>query len=92
MLELLGGVRTAHEYSALSEELSALHYLPTDVAWHEAWRLSFELRRHGVTVPSADLLIASVAIEHDCTLFHADEHFALIKKYARLSTQEAPVV
>lgn len=90
MLELLGGVRTEREYHALSEELGALHYLPTDPAWHEAWRLSFELRRHGVTVPSADLLIASVAIEHDCTLFHADEHFALIQRYTRLSAQEAP--
>ncbi|MHB8733013.1 MAG: type II toxin-antitoxin system VapC family toxin [bacterium] len=91
ILELLGGVRTEHEYRALSEELNALQYLPTDSAWPHAWRLSFELRRHGVKVPSADLLIASVAIEHDCTLFHADEHFSLVQRYTRLSVQEAPI-
>ncbi len=86
MLELLGGVRTERQYNELSEELDALQYLPTDLAWPEAWRLSFELRRHGVTVPSADVLIASVAIEHRCVLLHADEHFTLIAKHSKLLT------
>lgn len=88
MLELLGGVRTEKEYAEFSDELGALHYLPTDSAWSEAWRLSFALRRQGVTAPSADLLIASVAITHQCVLLHADEHFTLIAKYSKLLAEE----
>jgi predicted nucleic acid-binding protein len=61
MLELLGGVRTDREYRELGEELGALHYLPSDPVWRTAGRLSFDLRRQGLAVPSADLLIAAVA-------------------------------
>jgi predicted nucleic acid-binding protein len=89
MLELLGGVRTERDYRELSEELRALHYLPTEKAWPEAWQLSFRLRRHGMTVPSADVLIAAVAIAHQCTLFHADKHFAVIARNSTLQTREA---
>jgi predicted nucleic acid-binding protein len=68
-----------------------LHYLLTDPAWDGAWRLAFELRKRRVTVPSADLLIASIAIEHHCTLLHADEHFVLIARYSNLAIQTAPL-
>jgi hypothetical protein len=43
MLELLGGVRTERDYRELSEELRALHYLPVEEGWPEAWQLSFPI-------------------------------------------------
>lgn len=89
MLELLGGVRTESDYRELSEELRALYYLPTEKAWPEAWQLSFRLRGHGITVPSADVIIAAVAIAHRCTLLHADKHFAVIARNSTLETREA---
>lgn len=90
MLELLSGARTERDYHELSQDLRALHYLPTEEAWPEAWHLSFRLRRHGVTVPSADVLIAAVAVAHRCTLLHADEHFTMIAGHAPLQTREVP--
>lgn len=89
MLELLGGVRTERDYRELSEELRALYYLPVEEAWPGAWQLSFRLRRQGITVPSADVLIAAVAVAHRCTLFHSDKHFVVIARHSTLQTREA---
>lgn len=89
MLELLSGVRTERHYRDVADELRALRYLPAEEAWPEACRLSFRLRRHGVTVPSADVLIAGVAIVHGCVLLHADDHFPLIARHSKLLAREA---
>lgn len=89
MLELLSGTRTERDYRELSQDLRALHYLSTEEAWPEAWQLSFRLRRHGVTVPSADVLIAAVAVAHLCLLLHADEHFTTIARHSALQATEA---
>ncbi len=88
ILELLGGVRTDDDYDALCEDLRALALLSSDDVWPQAWRLSFLLRRRGVTVPSADVLVAAVAIHHGCRLLHADTHFGLIARHSSLR-QEA---
>jgi predicted nucleic acid-binding protein len=89
MLGLLGGTRTPREYRELLEELQALHYLcETERVWLSACRLSFELRRKGVTAPSADILIASVALNHDCLLMHSDHHFDFISKHTDLKSQK----
>jgi predicted nucleic acid-binding protein len=89
MLELLSGARTGRHYQELTDELRALRYLSAEGAWPEACRLSFRLRRHGVTVPSADILIAAVAVVHGCVLLHADDHFPLIARHSRLLAREA---
>lgn len=91
MLEVLGGVRTAQHYRELSEELRALHYLPTEPAWPEACQLSHELRGRGVTIPSADVLIAAVAIVHRCILLHVDDHFTVMTRHSKLLAREAPL-
>lgn len=79
MLELLSGAITEKEYQELKEDLAALIQLEiTAKTWEEASRLAYELRKKGVTVPSADVLIMTIAVEHGCTLLHADRHFDLM--------------
>ena len=87
LVELLGGTRTPKEFGELLEELQALHYLPvTDHVWLSASRLSFELRRKGLIVPTTDVLIASVALNSNCLLLHSDHHFELISKHTDLKS------
>lgn len=52
--------------------------------WGVAWRTGYLLRKKGVNVPSADVLIASVAMHHRLTLLHADAHFTAIAKHTGL--------
>jgi predicted nucleic acid-binding protein len=88
MLELLGGTRTPREYQELEEELQALRFAnENEKVWRSAWQLSFELRRKGLTIPSTDILIASVALQYGYHLLHADRHFELISKNTNLQTQ-----
>ena len=87
MLELLGGAKTSREYRELLEELQTLHYLgDSDQTWLSACRLSFTLRRKGLTIPSADIHIASLAIHYNFSLIHSDHHFDHIAKHSTLNS------
>ena len=78
-LELLSGTRTEREYKELREDLEALVQLEiTATTWERASHLAYSLRRKGITVPSADVLIVTTAAENDCNLLHADRHFDLM--------------
>jgi predicted nucleic acid-binding protein len=78
-LELLSGTRTEREYQELKEDLEALIQLETTYeTWKRASHLAYELRRKGLTVPSTDVLIMTVAVENGCSLLHADHHFDLM--------------
>ena len=46
--------------------------------WIEAGRISFALRKKGITIPTTDLIIASLALEHNCSLLTLDPHFQKI--------------
>ena len=50
--------------------------------------LGFELRRKGKTIPSTDLLIASISLYYDLDILHADNHFEIIKLYSNLKTTD----
>ncbi len=78
-LELLSGTRMAREYRELKEDLEALIQLEiTAKTWEGAAHLAYKLKRKGVTVPSADVLIMAIAVENGCSLLHADRHFDLM--------------
>ena len=78
-LELLGGTKSADEFSRLQSRLNALHQIPTDEAnWQAAARFSFKLRQRGRTIPYTDILIGSAAILSNSLLLHADRHFDLM--------------
>lgn len=51
---------------------------------HVYARVFAELRSRGTPIPTNDLWIAALAIQHDLVLFSRDEHFALLPQIARL--------
>ena len=88
ILELLQGTRTKNEYSEILSDLAALHYFEVNKEiWEKSSQLGFDLRRKGKTVPSTDLLIASIALHYNLTLLHADNHFEQIQEYTNLKTK-----
>jgi hypothetical protein len=87
-LELLGGAKTQKEFQRLKTRLDALDMVETDSAlWEEAYSLSFELRRKGITVPYTDILIAACALSTDSTIIHADAHFDMIAGHVTLRVE-----
>lgn len=51
---------------------------------HVYARVFAELRSRGTPIPTNDLWIAALAIQHDLVLFSRDEHFSLVPQIARL--------
>ncbi len=87
-LELLSGTRTPDEWDDLAADLAVLRQLhPRAGTWLRAARLAFDLRRQGITLPNADILIAAVALENNVTLLHADVHFDRIAEHTELRVE-----
>ncbi|NJD68753.1 MAG: PIN domain nuclease [Candidatus Methylomirabilota bacterium] len=79
VLELAGGTRTEGEFRELRDDLEALHQFPiTESVWRSAYRMAHALRRMGLSIPATDQLIAAVALNYACSLFHSDKHFDLL--------------
>lgn len=82
--ELLRGAQEP-ELAPLQENLSLLRMLPTtDDHYIAAGILGSRMRRLGHTLPTADLLIATIAISCDIPLLYRDRHFDLIAEFAEL--------
>jgi len=89
ILELLQGTKTKKEYEEIFSDLSALHYFKENrEIWKKASLLGFELRRKGKTIPSTDLLIASISLYYNLNILHADNHFEIIKSLSNLKTTD----
>jgi len=87
-LEILGGTRTEEEFDRLKNRIGALEEISCDSElWESAGRLSFDLRRKGLTIPSTDILIASAALKSGSTLLHADSHFDIIASETDLKVE-----
>ncbi|HMS83696.1 MAG TPA: PIN domain-containing protein [Nitrospira sp.] len=79
LAELLQGCRISSERETLSDALSALPYREaTPSIWMRTGDLSAQLLRKGITLPLSDLLIAALALEHDCRVYSLDAHFKKI--------------
>ena len=76
LVELLQGAKIKKEFDAILESMVALPFLETTFnTWIEAGRISFSLRRKGITIPTTDLIIASLALENNCLIYTSDPHF-----------------
>jgi hypothetical protein len=85
ILELVGGTRSESEYRELCEDLEALQQCPiTESVWRSAYRMTYTLRRKGLSIPATDQLIAAVAVHYSCSLLHCDNHFDLLARHVRL--------
>lgn len=79
LTELLQGAKIKNELDAILEGMLAIPLLETSLTtWVEAGRISFALRRKGVTIPTKDLIIASLALENNCSILTLDPHFKKI--------------
>ena len=90
LAELLQGCRSQSERNSLSDALLALpYYEVTQSIWLQTGDLSATLLRRGVTLPLSDLIIAALAIEHECQAYSLDAHFKKIpglRLYSPVST------
>jgi predicted nucleic acid-binding protein len=76
LFELLQGVKSDKEEALLLNAFQAVPLLEmTGALWTRAGRLSSQLRKNGHTVPLSDILIATLALEHSCSLLSVDRHF-----------------
>lgn len=74
--EVLQGASSEQFFREWIERLAAPYFYPeTRRTWETAGRISFELRRQGMSTPLADLLIAAVALENDLEIYANDAHF-----------------
>ena len=76
LTELLQGARIQKEFDAILSIVSAVPVLePTLETWVQAGRISFGLRRKGITIPTTDVVIGTLALQNDCQVFSLDPHF-----------------
>jgi hypothetical protein len=88
ILELLQGCKTEAERDNLRIKLESLDVFPiTQPTWERLYELGFSLGRAGLTLPTTDLIIAAVALEHDAIVVHQDQHYELIGRHSRLRTK-----
>lgn len=78
--EVRQGLR-AHEDRNVLDLFEILPFLETTREdFEQAGALLAGLRRHGVTLPVTDALMAGLALRHAIPLLENDKHFATIKK------------
>ena len=79
LYELLQGIRSPREEENVKNGLQALSYLEmTQELWGSAAKLSLQLRASGHTLPFSDIIIATLALNHDCAVLTIDRHFEVV--------------
>jgi predicted nucleic acid-binding protein len=87
LAELLQGGRSADERNLLEDVLLALPYLEAGQhTWIRAGEISTRLLRKGITLSMSDLLIAALALEHDCAVYSLDNDFKKVSGLSLYST------
>ena len=85
-LEILVFTKTESEYNAISSDFDAVHNLElNEKVFQKASEMGFNLRRKGITIPSADLIIAANAIVTESQLIHFDKHYTYIAEHYSLN-------
>ena len=87
-LELLGGTKSEKEYLRLKSRLDALYYIDADKGlWDLSSKLAFDLKRQGISIPYADIVIAASALKERAVLIHGDSHFDSIADHTDLKVE-----
>ena len=83
--ELIQGAKSEKEIAVIKEFFEAFTIIDhTESTWEQAGRLSFSMKRKGITINLIDCYLAITAQENNCKLFSLDEHFSSIKKFTTL--------
>ena len=76
LFELIQGIKSAKEESLVLNAFQAVPHLEmTAGLWIKAGRLSAALRKKGLTLPFSDIIIATLALEHNLAVLTNDRHF-----------------
>ena len=76
LTEILQGSRSVNELEFFASRLTALSFLETtQQTWVNAGQLNNFLRREGKLMTMSDLLIATLALEHDVPVYSLDGDF-----------------
>ena len=87
-LEVMIGAQTWNELLDLQLLFAGFAAVePSERTWDEAGRLSLRMKGRGFTLRAQDLLIASVAMENNLTLVHADRDFEYLAEHEGLKTE-----
>ena len=79
IFEVMQGIKTGQEKSAILDALSILRYTEmTKSLWQKSADLAISLKKNGMTLPYSDIFVATMALEHDLSLFTLDRHFEKI--------------
>jgi predicted nucleic acid-binding protein len=79
--ELYVGAKSDLEMEKYSQELTALIELPiTHATWGHVGRNLQRLRSKGITLPFSDVIIATVALEHNAEIWTYDSHFKQMRR------------
>ncbi len=79
ILKLLQSCQIRKEYDVLKARLDVLPlYDLNEKVWPIAYEAGYTLRRKGITVPTVDILICSIAKVHALSIFHHDEHIKTV--------------
>ncbi len=77
--EILQGAKTEKDYRLLENNLGGLPLIETKVEdWIKAGKISYELRKRGITITLTDCLIAAVAIHQNASVMTYDRRFESI--------------
>lgn len=82
-----GGTRQEQNESNLTEFLSANRVdvlFPDEATTHFYAEILVQLRRAGTPIPTNDMWIAALAIQHDLVLLTRDRHFDVVPRLARM--------
>lgn len=83
--EVLQGLSIPSQVARVTSMLNALPYLPVNRETHRrAAGLYRKLRLAGVTVPTVDVALAQVALDHGARMWSLDGHFFSIASASRL--------
>ena len=76
LYELIQGIKESKEEQLVLNALQAVTHLEMSAElWVKAGRLSAQLRKSGQTLPLSDLVIATLALEHNLSVLTIDCHF-----------------
>ncbi|HWM94003.1 MAG TPA: PIN domain-containing protein [Thermoanaerobaculia bacterium] len=87
-VEILAFAPDQANYRKLQADFQAFHWLNLgSEEFALATELGFQLRRQGITIPPADLIIAASGIQAGATLYHVDGHYDSIAQYSNLAVR-----
>ena len=79
--ELTLGIKNEKEKDIFTSCFQAFPFLKIEQKdWINAGQIGNNLRKHGVSIPLADLIIFTIAEKNNCALFTLDKHFSIINK------------